>query len=312
MKKRVLAVIDLGTNTFHLLIVKVEADGTYQFIHRDRRAVMIGKGGINKGLITKEAQGRALAAIEAFSQTIKDYQIDEVHATATSAFRNASNQDEIVRLIKEKTGISVLVIDGEREAELIFMGVKEALTLDEENGLIMDIGGGSVELIICNARQIHWKRSFEIGAQRLLDRFEIKDPISNDNINELNAYFEQQLTELIQAATMYQPQTLIGASGTFDTFSDIYLARQQQKVVESDGELPLNYQSFLETHHALTHKNRQERMQIPGMIEMRVDMIVVASCLVQFIMQRLQINKIRVSAYALKEGLLRQIIDQQN
>jgi exopolyphosphatase/guanosine-5'-triphosphate,3'-diphosphate pyrophosphatase len=308
MKKPKIAVIDLGTNTFHLLIAEVQPDGSYQLLFRDRLAVMIGKGGINRGMLTDEARERALRALTHFRKKINHFSASEVRASATSAFRSASNGPDLIRQIREQTGIEVQMIDGATEADLIYLGVKEAMQFEAEKVLIMDIGGGSVEFIIGDHEQVRWKKSYEIGAQRLLGMFDLLDPISRQNINELQAYFDAQLQDLIQVAERMKPATLIGASGTFDTLSDIYLARHN--IQHNGPELPLSLASFEDTYQMLKEKNRQQRLQIPGMLEMRVDMIVVASCLIDFILKNLKLERIRVSAYALKEGLLRQAIDE--
>lgn len=308
MQQETVAVIDLGTNTFHILIVEVKPEGSYRIIERLRIPVMIGKGGINQGLITEEGQQRALKALNQFADIIKQRNISHVRATATSAFRNAHNGPALVRRIRQETGIVVDVIDGNQEAEYIFRGVQEALSLDQESVLIMDIGGGSVEFILSSDQQIRWKQSFEIGAQRLLDRFDIQDPISAKNRDDLTAYFHETLTDLLKASEQWQPTTLVGASGTFETLCDI-LAHQEHLTVAADAcELPISAGSFSAILQELLRKNRAERLAISGMVEMRVDMIVVAAWLIRFVLDQLRIKKLRVSAYALKEGVLQELI----
>ncbi len=143
MQHETVAVIDLGTNTFHILIAKVKAKGSYQITERLRIPVMIGEGGINQGLITEAGQQRALTALHQFAEIIEQREIKHVRATATSAFRNASNGSLLAQRIREETGIVVDIIDGNQEAAYIFKGVQEALSLDKESILIMDIGGGA-------------------------------------------------------------------------------------------------------------------------------------------------------------------------
>ena len=309
MSDNTIAVIDLGTNTFHILIAEVVGDGNYRMIHRQRIAVMIGKGGINRGIITEEAQQRALGALQQFAALIKQYAIKQVRATATSAFRNTRNGPELAERIREETGITVTIIDGVQEAEYIFMGVQEALSLGDEPVLIMDIGGGSVEFILSSDQQVRWKQSFEIGAQRLLDRFDIKDPISSENLDELTAYFHTTLADLLVAGRQWQPRVLIGASGTFETLCDMHAHRHGLTVDADACELPISVDSFSVMLQDLLQKNRAERLAIPGMIEMRVDMIVVAAWLIQFVLSELNLHHLRVSAYALKEGVLREMAE---
>ena len=308
MQPDTVAVIDLGTNTFHILIAEVEAGGSYRIAERLRIPVMIGKGGINQGLITEEGQQRALEALQQFADIIKARNIEHVRATATSAFRNARNGAALVQRIREETGIVVDVINGNREAEYIFGGVQEALSLGQEPVLVMDIGGGSVEFILSSNQQIRWKQSFEIGAQRLLDRFDIQDPISDENREELTAYFHETLADLLTAGQQWPPSTLVGASGTFETLCDIHAHQHHLTVADDACELPMSAGSFSDILQELMQKNRAERLAMSGMVEMRVDMIVVAAWLIQFVLEELGIKKLRVSAYALKEGVLQELI----
>lgn len=303
MGSKKIAVVDLGTNTFHVLLSRVTEEEA-EIFYRERAAVMIGKGGITQGKITEEAQERALQALKHFRAVIDQENITEIHATATSAIRNARNGRALVQRIKEATGIDVRIITGDEEAAYIYYGVKEALDIGPENVIVMDIGGGSVEFIICNQQHIYWKQSFEIGAQRLLDLFHPSDPILPEEITRLEEYFAEQLQPLALAAAEYRPVTLIGSSGTFDTLSEMYQHRINQLAPNDATELPLTYAGYFDITREINSKNREERLNIPGMIEMRVDMIVVACVLLSFVINQFQLSDIRISAYALKEGVL--------
>jgi exopolyphosphatase/guanosine-5'-triphosphate,3'-diphosphate pyrophosphatase len=304
---RKIAVIDLGTNTFHILIAGTEAD-TVEVLHREKVAVKIGEGGINDQIIIEEAQARAITALKHFKKVADAFGTDEIYATATSAIRNASNRNEITNRIFEETGIHVKVISGEEEAELIYGGVKKAMHLTGSKSLIMDIGGGSVEFIIADNHKSYYKQSFEIGAQRMLDLFHHHDPILPGEVERLQNYLEENLRPLSQAIALLKPITLIGSSGSFDTLSDIYCQTSNISRDEEATEYPLTIESFFRIYEELLRKNREERLQIPGMIPLRVDMIVVACCLIDFTLKNYQIENIRVSAYALKEGLLDRVI----
>ncbi|MEO9482061.1 MAG: exopolyphosphatase [Ekhidna sp.] len=303
------AVIDLGTNTFHLLLASA-ADGTHEIFHRERKAVRIGEKGINKGQITKEAWDRALTALKDFKATIDKNEIDQVFATATSAMRNASNGSALVKEIKKLTGIEIEVISGQREAELIHFGASKALDFGSEKSLIMDIGGGSIEFIIADQSQAYWLQSFEVGGQRLVEKFHKTDPITASEMDDLSNFFEEELQPLIDACREHNPTTLIGCSGTFDTLSDIYSEKKNISRAEEATEYPFNKEAFESIYQELIAKNRTQRLAIPGMIEMRVDMIVVACILVEYIINKFQLKDVRVSAYALKEGILHHVLDQ--
>ncbi len=303
------AVIDLGTNTFHLLLAKVDGQ-SHEIFHRERKSVKIGEKGINKGEITPAAWDRAVKALIDFKSTIDQNGISQVFATATSAMRNAKNGSDLVEEIKAQTGIQIEVISGKREAELIHFGASKALDFGADKNLIMDIGGGSIEFIIADQDQAYWMQSFEIGGQRLVERFHKSDPITKSEINDLNIFFNSELSPLIEACQEHMPSTLIGCSGTFDTLSDIYSEENGIQRNEDATEYPFSRNAFNSIFEELIQKNRSERLAIPGMIEMRVDMIVVACVLVDYIITRLNLDQVRVSAYALKEGILHNVLDQ--
>jgi exopolyphosphatase/guanosine-5'-triphosphate,3'-diphosphate pyrophosphatase len=298
-----IAIIDMGTNTFHLMLTEVTSS-KYEIFHKERVAVKIGEKGINKGQIKPDAWDRAITTLIDFKKKVDDRGITKIFATATSAIRNASNGEELSNEIEKQTGIEIEIISGEKEANLILLGVRKALHLGKEKNLIMDIGGGSIEFILANNEHTFWLKSFEIGGQRLVEKFHHHDPIISDEISNLHAYFKSELEDLSEQCKLHKPQTLIGCAGTFDTLSDIYCATINKTNDQFQSEYPLPLDAFTDIFEDLLKKSRNERLAIPGMIEMRVDMIVVACLLVDYIIQTMNIKNLRVSAYALKEGVL--------
>jgi exopolyphosphatase/guanosine-5'-triphosphate,3'-diphosphate pyrophosphatase len=304
-----IAIIDLGTNTFHLLIVE-----NTQTLYKESIPAKIGKGGISQGIISEEGIQRALTVLKHFKTVIDEHQIaaDYVFAIGTSAIRNAANKDEFVERVIQETGISIHVISGDKEAELIYYGVKEAVQMNEIS-MIMDIGGGSVEFIICNHDKIFWKQSFEIGGQRLMDKFMKSDPISMRSVQQMDDYFREKLLPLANACHQYAPQTLIGSSGSFDTLIDMFFMREKGVLPPADQVgFEYTFPEFYRAYDELLFKNHEERMAIPGMIELRVDMIVVAMCLIKYIIHTFEIKHVRVSSYALKEGILAKIVSDKS
>jgi exopolyphosphatase / guanosine-5'-triphosphate,3'-diphosphate pyrophosphatase len=308
MNSRV-AILDLGTNTFHLLIAE-KSTPTYTILHRERMAVRLGRGGINNDTILPDALERALAALATFRKIIEHWQVEKIYGFGTSALRNARNGKAIVEEIHSRTGIHVEIISGEQEAQLIYQGVNLALKLGDEPALVVDIGGGSIEFIIGTGKEIYWKQSFEIGGQRLIEKFTISDPITSTEIELLNQYFEQTLKPLTEALRIHNPHTLGGSSGTFDTLSDLYCAQHNLTKGKHDAETSFSLTAFEPIYRDLISKNRKERLQMAGMLELRVDLIVVGCCLVNFLLTRYSFKTLRVSSYSLQEGALVSLLNQ--
>lgn len=301
------AVIDMGTNTFHLLLVELHGN-EFKTIYKEKIAVKLGQGGITQNQITLDAEKRALHTLAHFKNLIDGEKIDQIFAFATSAVRNATNGPDFVHKVKQQLGIQIHVISGEEEAQLIYEGIHFSGALDQRTSLMMDIGGGSVEFIIGNSETVFWKRSFEIGGQRLLDAFHYHDPILPEEVEKLEQYCGEKLQPLLDAIATYQPSGFVGASGTFDTLIDMYYATMLQCKLTGQHVFELPVRDFYQLFQLLVTKNRTERLLIPGMIAMRVDMIVVASCLIDFILQHVQVGSIRCSHYSLKEGAVSRML----
>lgn len=298
-----LAVIDLGTNTFHLLIAETKG-GRNHILHDEKIAVKLGKAGINQDIIRDDAIDRAVLTLQNFKVRMDQEGVTKVYAFGTSALRNAKNVQAITERIKSSTGITISVISGEEEAEMIYKGVQTALDLGNETSLIVDIGAGSVEFILANRTKTYWKKSLEIGGQRILERFQVSDPITIQQIQQLNQFFDSSLAEVHDAISLFQPLTLVGSSGTFDTLSDIYCAENNITKNKHDGETPLPVGYFHSVFHRIINMNRTERMNLAGMIELRVELIVVGCCLVRYVLNKYKFTQLRVSRYSLKEGAL--------
>lgn len=301
------AIIDLGTNTFHLLIAEKQPDQSYTTLFRQSRPARIGQAGINQGVITDDAISRALDVLGYFRQKLDEFGVlpEQVLATGTSAIRVARNQTEFIERVRQTTGIQIRVISGEQEANYIYHGVRAAGALTDQTALVMDIGGGSVEFILGDQTRIFWKQSFEIGGQRLREKFMSTDPINSSSIQRLYDYFQEQLVPLANAIHQYTPAVLVGSSGSFDTLVDMWFMHERNHLPAPDQtafDLPVA--EFYRSYELLITRTHAERMQLPGMIELRVDMIVVAVCLIDYVLKTYGIAQIKTSTYSLKEGVL--------
>lgn len=303
-----IAIVDLGTNTFNLLIGSPLGNGSWKHVFKIKEAVKLGQGGINKGYIAREAYNRGIAAMERHYLRLLEYKVGKVFAFGTSALRDAANGHEFIDEVKQRFNIDITLIPGDKEAELIYKGVRQTVTEINGRFLILDIGGGSNEFIIADQNQYFWKESYKLGMARLMDKFIPTDPVSSELISTLENYFELELSSLFKALEKYPTQTLVGASGSFDSFVNML----QADVYPTDDFLPksqeISLEVFQELYRKLIHSTSEERQQMKGLEPVRRDMIVLAVIFVNYILKRLNINKLYQSSFSLKEGALWEMV----
>ncbi len=301
------AILDFGTNTFNLLIAKGDGQ-SFKTLYNGKQAVKLGRGGIHKGMLTDDAMERGYAAIKNHLETIASYHVTEIHAYATSAIRNAGNGMEFVAEVKRRFNFDIHVISGEKEAELIYRGIKESIDFKNQRGLILDIGGGSNEFIICDATHMFWKHSFELGMARILEKFTISDPITAEEVATIEKYYNAELRLLLEKVEEYKPTLLIGASGSFDTIAAILKHKlNQSEYTTSSIEISLD--QYSEIHNLLVASTLKEREMMPGMEPVRIEMIVPATIFINFVIDNCGISTLYQSAFALKEGVISTLLE---
>jgi len=301
-----LAVIDLGTNTCNLLIASI-SDNNYTILHQGKVGVKLGKGGIHKKQLTDEAFERAITALNTHKNTISEHGVDKVIAIATSAVRDADNKVEFIEEIKKKTGFKLNVISGEEEAALIFKGVMLAFGQIPDHSIIMDIGGGSNEFIRTKSNNIFWKESFPLGMARVIEQFQISNPILTHEIETIEKWFEKGLNKLWLQFNGELPDGLIGCSGAFDTLADLIDNSEPGSKARTTQEISLS--DFNRIADQIIHSTKTEREQLKAMEPLRVEMIVPAFILMRLVLKKLKISKITQTDFALREGVLHEWIN---
>lgn len=304
-----IAVIDCGTNTFNLLIIELQDTKKIKKLFNTRLSVKLGESAINQGYIAEAPFNRGLAALESYNEYLGQFDVEEVQAFATSAIREASNGNAFVEAVKERTGIVIEVIQGDREAELIYKGVREAVKMQDANTLIMDIGGGSTEFIIANKNELLWKQSYKVGTARLLELYKHADPISREDISGINQHLTKEFQSLFEAMQKYSPVELVGASGAFDSIVEmIHGELGGEAIIPAKTDYPIDLDQHATISNKVIHSNLDERKKIKGLIAIRFDMIVVSCLMVDFVLSTFDLKKMRLSTYSLKEGALAEYI----
>jgi exopolyphosphatase/guanosine-5'-triphosphate,3'-diphosphate pyrophosphatase len=304
-----IAIIDLGTNTFNLLIAEVSANQSYNILLETKNAAKLGKGGINDKTILPDAMERGIDALHQHLRTIADYNVEKIVCIATAAIRSAKNGNDFVQLVKNQTGLDIQVIDGQKEAQLIFDGIKQVMPLTDEKAMVLDIGGGSNEFIIANKEGVFWKHSFDLGVARLLDRFAPNDPITPQEIETIEAYFKQELKLLFDAIKHHKVKTLIGSSGSFDTIAAMIAAQHHPYLdMTKVTSYRIGLEQFNALHAIFIASTIKERSHMPCMDPARIEMIVLASLFISFVIRKCGIKDVWQTSFALKEGAIYQII----
>ncbi len=306
-----LAVIDLGTNTFHLLIVELYEHDESQVKEKFKEVVKLGEGGINAGVIAPTAFERGITALARFRRIMDSRGVTKVLACGTSALRGASNAKEFVDKAREVAGIDVRIINGNEEALLIYKGVRRGVQVPyDEEVLLVDIGGGSVEFIVADHQQAKLLRSLKLGAARLLETAKPSDPITPAQIEATRKRIAEQLDPLIEEIKDFDIQRVIGSSGSFETLAALVAHDSQQgHVVEHINGYRFERKRFKKIMRKLLSATRAERLAMAGMDPARVDMLLMSVILIDYVLDRVGIEQIMVSSFALKEGVLQDYLE---
>lgn len=296
-----LAVIDLGSNTFHLVICEINRDGTLALIYKERIYVKLASGGLE--YIDDESIGRGMSAMHTFAEQIQAYNVRQTRAIGTAALREAKNGKEVADRFTAVTGIAIEIIDGHREAGYILRGIKAAIPTLDKTGLIMDIGGGSVEFILFNGEDVLFKGSYKMGVAVLYRRFHHSDPIAESEINSLEAFVGGELTELISIIGKIPEYYLIGASGSFEVINEVL-----PKISAAEHWTELDISGMPGYLDEIISTNMADRRQIPEIPIERLDYIVVAYSLIRYITREMPPQRLFYCDFALKEGVLAEMV----
>lgn len=307
-----IAVIDLGTNTFNLLIVDFDERGAFSPVFNAKEAVKIGEGAMRVGRLQPLPMQRGKKALSEYVHIISEHRCDRTFAFATSGIRSTVNGMDFVREVRNEIGLDINVIDGDEEAQLIYEGVDLAVKFSSQPMLIMDIGGGSTEFIIANDKGVIWKKSYELGISRILQLLEPSDPLRQRDLESLDLLFEERLGELVAACIDHQVKTLIGSSGSFDSFAEMmWVASGLNKTTKEVVSEEMDLAQLENLHTKMLKMDSASRRAIPGLVEMRVDTIHLASYMVQWVLAECRLERLLLSTYALKEGVLHRVMENR-
>ncbi|MEH2023759.1 Ppx/GppA phosphatase family protein [Nostoc sp.] len=306
---RIIAAIDLGTNSLHMVVVKIDPTlPAFSIIAREKETVRLGDRNLTTGELKPEIIQKAIAACGRFQEVAKTINAETIIAVATSAVREAPNGKDFLHKIETELGLSVNLISGQEEARRIYLGVLSGMEFNNQPHIIVDIGGGSTEIILGDSQQARTLTSTKVGAVRLTSELITTDPISNTEFQYLQAYahgmLERSVEEVLANLEFGESPRLVGTAGTIETLAMIH-AREKSGVIPST----LNgYQFSLKDLQELVNRLRKlsnsERAEIPGMPEKRPEVILAGAVILQEAMTLLGSESVTVCERSLREGVI--------
>ena len=306
IEKLRVAAIDLGTNSFHMIIVEESRGKGIVEIDRVKNMICIGRGSISTKMLNEEAMQSGIAALKNFLVLAAHHGVapENVIAFATSAIREAKNRVDFLRMIRDETGLKVRVISGREEAEFIYYGVRNAVKIGKSFDLLFDIGGGSVEFIIADNKGVQLLESRKIGVARMYERFVSTDPIAHSDIKMLEQFFSAEMVSAVGKASELKVGRAIASSGTAQNIARMICSMNGLTNKASLNNSVFTRKEFQTLYSALIPLSSAERRKFTGLDANRVDLIVPGLILVDMIFRIFNLNEIVVSDYALREGMV--------
>ncbi|MBK7630669.1 MAG: hypothetical protein IPJ23_08200 [Ignavibacteriales bacterium] len=305
------AAIDIGTNSFHLIISELNDRGELKLLDKERVFLRLGSElGKDLSLISEKETDKAISVLKIFSSLIKNYKAN-VRAVSTSAVREAKNKVEFIKTMFDQTGIEIETIEGTDEANLIFLGMKNALPIANKSVLGIDIGGGSTEFIYGVNGSPIFAESVKVGAVRLSKKFFPDFVITESAITECSEYVEWQIRSNPKIKTDLDFDFAIGSSGTVDTICLIKQSKNKSKIKPRLNGYSFDKSEFNEIYSfVMGLKKPSERMSVPGIETKRADIIPAGLIILKKAFELFNIKKILLSEYALREGVVFDMINK--
>jgi exopolyphosphatase/guanosine-5'-triphosphate,3'-diphosphate pyrophosphatase len=312
MIKPRLAAIDIGTNSFHLIIVEVDTNtGKFNILGREKESVRLGSGSSDMKHLGKDAMNRGIDALKKFA-ALADSAGAPVRAIATSAVREAANQNEFIMRARIEAGIRIEVASGIEEARFIYLGILQSVPVFDRHILMIDIGGGSTEFLIGKGRDISFDNSLKLGAIRLTERFFAGKDTDSRSVKACREYIKGFMATVTRESAKYKYDIAVGSSGTITNLANIIN-------IKRGGEPESRLNNFIFTNDELAGavtqileaKSVKQKLKIPGLDPARADIITAGAILLEVIFKELKIKEMMISEYALREGIILDTIEKQ-
>jgi len=286
-----------------MIVVRVRPDFSFEIVDREKEMVRLGAGGLDGKKLTPEAMTAALQALSKFARLARSHEVDEILAVATSATREAENGGAFLKQIERRTGIRARIITGTEEARLIHLAAVYGVDTPKP-AVVIDIGGGSVEITRGTGSQVDFARSFKIGVIRLTERFVDSDPISSRDERKMTKFIREEVNRYIDNIVEIGFDRVIGTSGTILSLGSVATAIERGSVPQEVRNLRVPAKSIRKLRKMAVEMDLEERMRLPGLDPRRSDLMVAGGILLDTLLKRLEAEEITLCDLALREGVL--------
>jgi exopolyphosphatase / guanosine-5'-triphosphate,3'-diphosphate pyrophosphatase len=304
-----LAAIDIGTNSVHMIVVRVRPDFSFEVIDREKEMVRLGAGGLDGRRLTREAMTAALQALSKFERLARSHQVDEILAAATSATREAENGGDLLKAIESQTGIRPRIITGTEEARLIHLAAVYGVETPKP-AVVIDIGGGSVEVTLGAGDQVRFARSFKLGVIRLTERFVTSDPLSGRDERRMVKHIGDLVDRYLAHIVTSGFDRVIGTSGTILSLGTVATAVEQGTAPEEIRNLRVSSKAIRRVRKLVSAQPLEQRLELPALDPRRADLVVAGAVLLDTLLRKLGADEITLCDLALREGLVLDFIQR--
>jgi exopolyphosphatase/guanosine-5'-triphosphate,3'-diphosphate pyrophosphatase len=299
-----IAAIDIGTNSVHMIVVRVRPDLSFEIIDREKTMVRLGAGGLDGRALTLEAMNAAVQALSTFKRLAESHRVDKIIAAATSATREARNGGEFLARIRRETGIRPMVITGTDEARLIHQAAVYGVDVGGGRAVVIDIGGGSVEITLGTATSIQLARSFKLGAIRLTERFVKSDPLSDGDKRRLEKHIRNEIDRYCDQITAIGFDRVVGTSGTILSLGVVAATAARGTAPSELRNLRISAKQLRRVRKEVCECGIESRLKMPGLDPRRADLVVAGAILLDTVLRRLSADELTLCDLALREGLV--------
>lgn len=302
--RRIVAFLDLGTNSVRISVVRINANSSFTVLSQQKEVVRLGDGEFLVQHLAPEAMERAILVCRKFTELAGSFQADEMVAVATSATREAENRSEFLQRLQEEAGVDMRVISGNEEARLIYLGVASGINLQDNSALFLDIGGGSTEIIVGNQHEYSYLDSLKLGAIRLANIYlpEKELAVTPERYRLIQTFVSNTAVRAAQKIKKLKPAFIVASSGTAENLASIaaqYFYKRPWQLVDT-----FTHGQIKQVIELLCSLPLEERKNVAGLNPDRADIIIAGAAVLDTLMEQLAINELRVSTRGLRDGML--------